>query len=281
MEKLIIDPYLRGKELFKFLRENRKGLIDQKKSMIKYTDTVISAPYFVDGAGKLTMIGKSAGQSPIAPDANSLMVKVVANTSLFLDSDMDVLLRDNAAKSIQQRGKLIKHLKNHGRTLDDQVGDVKNIYYQDIPLTQLGWPGEGTAQALIFETNILKQYDASTFNKYKNGMIDQHSIGLMYVKLDVAFKDEEDQKEMDFWNKYYPMIINPAMADENGYFYVVPEIKLIENSAVLFGSNSLTPTLETDSGKSIPNDPEKSIHEDPHEAPAFDLSKAISQTKFF
>lgn len=277
MEKLIIDPELRGKDLFKFLRENRKGLIDQKKSMTKYTDAIVCAPFYVDATGTLKEITKSM-KTPVSPDDGSLLVKVVANTSLFLDSDQDILLRDNAIKSIQDRGKLIKHLKNHGRTLDDQVGDVKSIYYQDVPLSQLGWPGTGTAQALIFETNIRKDYDASTYNKYRNGMVDQHSIGLSYVKLDVAFKDEEDQKEMDFWNKYYPQIINPAMADENGFFFVVFEIKLIENSAVLFGSNQLTPTLET---ASTVTEPPMGTLVQPPKSETFDLNKAISETKFF
>lgn len=279
MEKIIIESELRGKDLYKFLRDNRKGLIDQKKSMMKYTDAVSFSPYFIDSKGKLNQIDKAAGNAPVIADSGSLLVKVVANTSLFLDSDMDVLLRDNAKKSIKERGKLIKHLKNHGRTLDDQVGDVKSIYYQDISLKDLGWPGNGNAQALVFETLIQKAYDLSTYNKYRSGMIDQHSIGLNYVSLDIAFKDEEDEKEMDFWNKYYPLIINPQMADERGYFYVVPEIKLIENSAVLFGSNQLTPTLEVEAG----TDPEPSddTQNQPSKRKLIDVSKAIQEYKFF
>jgi hypothetical protein len=280
MPKIVIDHDLNRTELFSFLKEQRKGLINQKKSMMKFTDAVGFAVMAVDDTGKLEAVKglKDIGTSYV--DSGAIRVKVVANTSLFLDSDMDVLLPGNASKSIKERFPLIKHLKDHGRTLDSEVGDVKSIYYQDIPLVDLGYPKDGNAQALIFETNIRKDYDQSTFQKYVNGKVNQHSIGLQYVKIDLAFKDEEDEKEMDFWNKYYPQIINPEMADERGYFFVVSEIKLLENSAVLFGSNSLTPTLSViDSDTLI--EPVKTTQTEPSPQEAFDMLKAISEIKFF
>jgi hypothetical protein len=277
MEKIIIDENLKGKELFAFLKASRSGLIRQKKSMEKWTDAISFAT--VVYSDKDVTSFKSAGGKKTPSNPNTLRVKVVANTSLFIDSDMDLLLRDNASKSFTERKGMIKHLKNHGRTLDDQVGDVVDIYYEDIPLKTLGYNKSGTAQALIFETDIQKEYDPKTFEKYSKGLINQHSIGLQYVKMDLAIKDEEDQKEKDFWDKYYSMIINPEAVDQKGYFFVVSEIKLIENSAVLFGSNSLTPTLEA--GKSTHDQPEQSTDKEPHEKVAFDLAKAISETKFF
>ena len=41
MAKIEISEELKGKELFKFLAENKNALIAQKKSMLKYADTVI------------------------------------------------------------------------------------------------------------------------------------------------------------------------------------------------------------------------------------------------
>jgi hypothetical protein len=81
---------------------------------------------------------------------------------------------------------------------------------------------------------------------------------------------------MDFWNKYYKDIINKEFVDEYGFFWVVNEIKLLEVSAVLFGANELTPTLEIgNSGKTA----EKASIPEPAEA--FDLDVAILTTKFF
>jgi DNA-directed RNA polymerase subunit RPC12/RpoP len=42
------------------------------------------------------------------------------------------------------------------------------------------------------------------------------------------------------------------MADEYGFFWVVSEIKLLENSCVLFGANELTPTLEVQDSSNQP-----------------------------
>jgi phage protein D len=39
------------------------------------------------------------------------------------------------------------------------------------------------------------------------------------------------------------MIANKEVADENGYFFAVLEAELIEISAVVKGSNTITPTI--------------------------------------
>jgi hypothetical protein len=76
------------------------------------------------------------------------------------------------------------------------------------------------------------------------GKVNQHSIGLQYVKLSLAINDEDYKEEFEVWNKYNEQIINKDKAEANGFFWAVQEIKLIENSAVLFGSNEITPTLD-------------------------------------
>lgn len=273
--KISIDPELKGKELYRFLIENKSALIAQKKSMEKWCDAVSFSPTIYNLKGKEAT---KAALGEIPMDATSLRVKVVANTSLWCDSDMDVLLRDSAKKSMKERKGLILHLKNHGRTLDDQVGDVADIYYEDIALMELGYNKSGTGQALIFETDIRKSYDEKIFNKYRSGLIKQHSIGLQYVKLDLAINDPEDEKEYDYWNKYIDQVINREVAEEKGYFWVVPEYKLIENSAVLFGSNILTPTL--DAKEDTTSQPLEDTAEEPL-TKSFDLQTAITLTKFF
>lgn len=82
------------------------------------------------------------------------------------------------------------------------------------------------------------------FDAYKNGDVEQHSVGMMYVNIDIAYYDEESQKNMDFFEEMKKFAVNPEVADEYGYFFVVYEAKKREGSAVVFGSNSVTPTLE-------------------------------------
>jgi hypothetical protein len=170
---------------------------------------------------------------------------------------MDVLLRDNAKRSIKERLGMIEHIHDHIWEVGAILGDVVNIYYEDVPLKELGIDQTGKAQCLIFETDIRKEYNEKIYNLYRTGKIKQHSIGLFYVTLELAINDPDYEKEIDFWNKYYDQVINKEVVDESGYFWVVSEIKLMENSAVLFGSNILTPTLEVDgeSQKSTSDEP--------------------------
>lgn len=269
MSKIKIPEELKDKELFAFLKDNKDELIAQKKMIIKLCDAVsFFTQYYVSKSGVLT---KSAA-SELPADTKSVFVKVAANTSMYMDSQSDVLLRDSGKKSIKERKGMIPHLHDHIHMVEAEVGDVKDIYYEDVSLKELGYNKSGSAQVLVFETDIIKSYNEKVFNKYKAGKVKQHSIGLQYVKLELAINDEESIKEFDFWNKYISDIINKEDAEKQGYFWVVPEYKLLENSAVLFGANPLTPTLEV---KDTEDRPSNDTGKQP-----FDLSKAIRETKF-
>lgn len=271
MAKTEIPDGLKGKELTKFLIENKSALIAQKKSMIKTTDCVIAR---ADVFNKSSTTTKAMGEIPA--DATSVLVKVVANACNWMDSQRDVLLTNSAKRTILERKGLIPHLHDHVHQIDAQVGDVEDIYLADISLRDLGVNKSGTTQCIVFETNIQKSYNEKVFNLYKAGKVNQHSIGLQYVKMDIAINDPDSEKEFDFWNKHYPDVINKDEVDECGFFFLIQEIKLLENSAVLFGSNSLTPTLDTSKGQFFaPVD--KTLQLDP----AFDISKAIDSIRFF
>lgn len=274
MAKIVLDETLKGKELTEFLLANKKELIAQKKAMIKRTDPVSASPslFFVKG----DRIVKADAEA-IASDATSFRVKVVANTALFMDSQLDVLIPDCWKVTIKQRKGMIPHLHDHIHEIGAEIGDVVDIYSQDISLSDLGINKSGKTQCLIFETDVKKSYNEVVFNKYKNKKINQHSIALQYIKMDFAINDEESEKEYNFWKKYYDQLINPEMADERGFFFVIQEIKLLENSAVLFGSNELTPTLSVGKIDSLELPGEPPVVPSPS---LFDVSKAIKETTF-
>ena len=64
------------------------------------------------------------------------------------------------------------------------------------------------------------------------------------LKIDFAVNDKEHKAEFKTWNDNIENIGNREKAEELGYFYAVKEAKLVEISAVLQGSNELTPTIE-------------------------------------
>jgi hypothetical protein len=247
MSKIIIPKNLNGKELTKFLIEHKEALIDQKKSLIKKTDDGLSSmsiilPSATDKTKMVKVKALTEDDEPDGNDDNTLEVEVVCNACWWCDSDMDVLLTDSSKKTIAARKGLIPHLHDHVHMLDAQLGDVQDVYLEDVPLKELGLSMSGKTQCIIMKTLLQQDYNPKVFALYKAGKVQQHSIGLRYVQIELAINDEESEKEFDFWNKFYPSIINKDVVDEAGYFFPVREIMLLENSAVLFGSNSLTPT---------------------------------------
>ena len=62
--------------------------------------------------------------------------------------------------------------------------------------------------------------------------------------MDLAVNDPDSLVEFEAWNKHIDTLVNADAVREQGFFWVVKEIKLLENSSVLFGANELTPTLE-------------------------------------
>jgi hypothetical protein len=257
MSKIHIDPSLTGKSLFQFLTANKGALVSQKKAGIKTTEAVSAnlEHYIVRDKS-----AQKAATADIPEDVTTLRVKFVGNAFRWCDSQMDVLIDDCAKKTISEgHGRL--HIKDHVFMTDSEVGDVVAVYLQDVPLVDLGLAQGGTTQCIVYESDVQKAMNEKIFNRYRKNKQNQHSIGLRYVKIELAINDSDYEKEMDFWNKYYPLVINKEAVDERGFFWVVTEIKLIEVSAVLAGANELTPTL--DISESTPAQPGKSTEQEP------------------
>lgn len=252
MSKVLVPEDLKGKELFKFLVANKSKLIATKKASLKYTDSVIAKPGILPFTKtSATKAAVQTGDSIEEPGV--LNVKVVANTAWICDHAMDVLTDTCYDKSVKEKGILIPHIADHIHTSTNHVGDVKAVYTEKLNLKDLGLDMPGKTTALIFETDVKEEYNELTYLFYKNGKINAHSIGLIYITIGLCINDEECLAEFELWNKYYDKVINKDVIDEEGYFWIVPEIRVIENSSVMFPCNELTPTLSiSDTGKSQP-----------------------------
>ena len=254
------------KDLLKYLVKNKKELINQKKSMPIFSESaVMKSTAFTPG--KMGAVTKDFGGYD---DPNILKVKVVANTFSFADSYMDVLIPECCSKTIAENGtegkNIISHLHDHVHTLDAKLGIVRAIYQDDLDLEMLGIDSKiKTTKALIFETDLIRDYNPKIFKLYETNQVNQHSIGLQYVKIDLAVNDPDAVTEFETWNKYIDTVVNADMVREQGFFWAVKEIKLLENSAVLFGANELTPTLEV-GAKSI----EEPLQDTPQDEPLQD-----------
>ena len=228
------------KEAFKALIENKNEIMALKKSTIKHSDGF--------NFGLVKEINKEEvvkANNPVLEDVDSLTVKVVMNTIGLYDSHGDVHIK-NIWKRTLDHSNIKLHLQEHKREFDKVIANDANAYVRTLSWKTLGANYEGSTQALIFETLVKKSRNPLMFEQYKNGWVNNHSVGMGYVDFKICMNSDERwaSEYKDNWEEYYPDVANKDDVDASGYFWAITEAKLIEGSAVLFGSNYITPTLE-------------------------------------
>jgi len=226
-------------DLFKELVTYKKELVSLKKSAVKNADAVSFG--FFESISK--NVENKAIPSADLPDL--LNVKVVINTTNFLDSHGDLHINGIWNKSVSDN-KSFLHLQEHMRDFSHVISDNAKGSIESMTWKKLGLPYEGKTEALVFESTIDKFRNGFMLKQYANGWVKNHSVGMRYINLDLAINSEAeyDKEYKELWDKYYPVVANKELADERGYMWIVSEAQLIEGSAVVMGSNSATPTLE-------------------------------------
>jgi uncharacterized protein YihD (DUF1040 family) len=243
--KVTIPEFPTQKETFDYLRANKKKLIAEKcLKPIKHDSTF--------GVHKVS-VSKSHAQKATSPlpvveiEDGTIEVSIVGNTYNYCDSQMDVLFAGCATKTAKESGPkgkdLIYHLKDHDTCTDDRIGYIQDIYEKDFSLQELGLNMVGNTTCLVFDSLVKEALAGKLYIQYTDKKVKQHSIGLQYVKLFICINDPNDSEHFANWNKYFQFVINKEVIT-SGYFWAVTEIKLYEVSAVLWGANEITPTLE-------------------------------------
>lgn len=214
---------------------NKAQLIKLKKATLKKCDNISLS----NGVKSIALKSELKADSE-----NEIYRTVVGNTYGFMDSHEDVHIKGIFTKSIKESGDKVLHLHDHVHQLAAKVGTPQRVYEQELNWSDVGMTKEGTTTALLMDSRIEKSRNENIFTDYKNGDIDQHSVGMVYTKIDLAVNDPEEKEEFAVWERYKDQVINIEKAEELGYFWAVTEAKLIEISCVIRGSNELTPTLE-------------------------------------
>lgn len=243
MERFGTKEFTTKKEMFSFISENKEQLIAQKKAAFKQVDcSVYVAPTIVR---EKTDTANKEGNSVDPVNLDKLKVVVVINTTNFMDTCDDVHIPGLWGKSLAEN-KMIMHLQEHEMEFESIISDGPNLKAYTKPFTwvELGYDFEGTTEALVFESTIERKRNEFMLNQYANKWVRNHSVGMWYVKVDIAINDPDCLNEFASWQKYYPMIANKDRADQLGYFWYVLEAKCIEGSAVPLGANTCTPTLD-------------------------------------
>jgi hypothetical protein len=244
--RVAIPTFTTKAETFDYLRANKKKILAEKcLKPIKHDSNY--------GVHKVA-VSKAHAQKAIAPlpvveiEDGEIQVSIIGNTFNYCDSQMDVLFAGCATKTIKENGvkgkDLIYHLKDHDTCTDDRIGYLQDIYEKDFALTDLGLNMVGNTTCLVFDSLVKEALADKLYVQYVDKKVKQHSIGLQYVKIFMCINDPNDSEHFTNWNKYFQFVINKEAITSVGYFWAVTEIKLYEVSAVLWGSNEITPTLE-------------------------------------
>ena len=243
-------PNLTGKQLIDWLVANKQDVIDAKKAIVKHADASFALPTLEK---EFAVKGKYLFEDNI--EAGTIKRTVIANTYLYMDSHDDVHLENTFTNSIEQRkSRPQPHLYDHQFSVLAKVGKSLNYTERSISWRELGIGKTGMTTALFLESEIKKAYNEKVYDAYLDGAIDQHSVGMRYIKIALAVNDEENYpNEYKVWEENIAKIGNRAQVEKQGYFFAVSEAALLETSAVLEGSNGLTPTLGNKSDEPLDN----------------------------
>lgn len=256
-----IPDFEEKSKLIDFLIENKSALVAQKKSATKKADAIAySVDLIIDRDDKTEWAIKADGPTNNIPsDAKQIKVRSIINTTKLFDSHGDVHLDQLWNKSLKE-SKDFYLVKQHDFNFEGIISDNVKAFTKQIEWHELGINFEGKTQALIFDSIIDKEESPFMFEKYRTGKVKNHSVGMQYVKIELAVNDDRYEKEFGIWEKYFDEIANKEDALRAGYFWAVSEAKIIEGSAVVKGSNWATPTQSIQQTKS---EPPSGTHKEP------------------
>ena len=234
---------------FKFLCENKKLIIAQKKAVIKEAD---SLPYYGTIESEKEVI-KAVNYESLK-DSKFIKVVAVSNACNYYDSHGDVSIKGSWNRTAKNT-KDGFHLQEHQMKFDKMISNNVKFTVESKTWKELGYPYDGETDCLVMYSEVDKEDNEYMFKQYIKGKVKNHSAGLRYVDVEFAINSEADwaKEGKVVWDKYYPSIVNKEDVDERGYFLAVKEQKIIENSAVLKGSNPATPTISVESADGTSN----------------------------
>ena len=240
MAKIDIPHFEEKEELFDFLASKESDLIAEKKFEVKIADPhCIALPQSKEDANKASIADLQL--------AGRMQGKLVINTTNIMDSHSDVHIPGLWKKTLKEN-KGFHLLQEHQMRFDKVISDPDQVkaFTETLSWKELGFRKfKGDTQALIFDALIEKTRNEFMFGQYSNGFVKNHSVGMRYMKLFLAMNSEsvEHSGRKEVWDKYIDSIVNIKDAENQGYFWAVTEAQIIEGSAVVRGSNVVTPTM--------------------------------------
>jgi hypothetical protein len=257
---MIVPTFNTKSELFKHLKDNKSLLVAEKKATLKQADAISYHVPVANSEGE-TIKAEAFG----VEDLSTIKAEVVINTTNILDSHGDVHMKGIWKKSLSEKKNLYL-LQEHEMKFDKVITDELKASVKKYTWSELGIKNfEGTTEALVFDATIHSDRNEYMFEQYIKGRVKNHSVGMQYTQIFLCINSTEKYyaEEKAYWDKYIKEVVNKEDAEALGYFWAVTEAKVIEGSAVLRGSNYVTPTLSVTETKDIEADTITSTTEPP------------------
>lgn len=230
-------------EKIAWLKANKADQIAMKKATVKHCDATVLP--FVD---KNNSINKMLPERNLPLDTEDVIYRtLIANTYNYMDSHDDVHFNNLFKKSISETRKIF-FTHDHVPQLAAQVGKTLKAYEQDGRFIYFGYNSSKDTQALLIDVAIEREKNASIFGQYLKDEINQHSVEMYYVKVDLALDDKSDPNAYALYHSKLPLIGNSDEVEKQGYFFGVSEAKLSGFSCVKDGSNPITGVFDNNKG---------------------------------
>ena len=170
--------------------------------------------------------------------------------------------------------KWYKKIKDQGFKDIESIPENKDLPYLQKPQRERALAADDAADLIEKETHrqLLIDIETELADKYRRFCYTGNDYLDAFQYL-VLWEFYQNDLTID-------QIINKEVPESAGYFWIVPQFMLLENSCVLLGANELTPTLTTSEAKSTTNQPEvEATEKEPEEENVFDFKKELQRTK--
>jgi len=231
-------------------RADKALVIDAKKSAIKIMDSIADSCTrtpnqlkYTSSGGDVTKVDYITKSNDADTNSDTLKRTIIASTNYWVDSHKDVHIKGNWGDT-NSNFVMPSHLKDHEFKITSQIGEIQEYKERKIAWRTLGIDKDGYTTSLFVDTLVKREMNEGFFKLYKNGKVNQHSVGMKYIDVVLAVNSEEKwaEEEKKEWDAVYDKVANKEVI--KNHFWVVKSAEMIEVSAVLRGSNVLTPTIK-------------------------------------
>ena len=226
-------------DLFSELKKNESKLIDLKKSQV----------YKSHEKGQFSFLNLSKGLDSIKgiDGAKDNFIYPIISTTNYMDSHKDVHFNGSMTKTAKEQNGKVKYILDHELKFDSVVAWEKdvNMLIAKIDWSVVGKNYLGQTEALVFEISkdsiIRKDVLKAIENKSSEF---QNSIRMIYVtiKLGLNSNSKENASNKAYYDSRINEIVNKEVAQEDGYFWGVEELKIYKEGSLVTagGSNDAT-----------------------------------------